>query len=76
MAARSESKATAAIQQINDLKLPGSVHWLKLELSDSRNAQASARDFLEKEKRLDILGELSFRPPERYNDNICITCSQ
>jgi NAD(P)-dependent dehydrogenase (short-subunit alcohol dehydrogenase family) len=59
MAARDEGRATAAIEQLQSEDLnDGSVHWLKLDLTDPRDAQRSAREFLEKEERLDILGAL------------------
>ncbi|KAJ6534274.1 NAD-P-binding protein [Mycena capillaripes] len=56
MAARDEGRATEAIKQLHseDIK-DGSVHWHKLNLSDPRTAQASAKEFLQKEQRLDIL---------------------
>ncbi|KAJ7174553.1 NAD-P-binding protein [Mycena filopes] len=56
MAARDEGRALEAIKQLEseDIK-DGSVHWLKLDLSDPRAAHAAAKDFLEKETRLDIL---------------------
>ncbi|KAJ7083145.1 NAD-P-binding protein [Mycena belliarum] len=56
MAARSEERAADAIKQLKseDIK-DGSVHWLKLDLTDPRAAKQSAREFLEKEERLDIL---------------------
>ncbi|KAJ7235307.1 NAD-P-binding protein [Mycena haematopus] len=56
MAARSEERALAAITQLQSENInDGSVHWLKLELSDPRAAKRAAQDFLEKETRLDIL---------------------
>ncbi|KAJ6544281.1 hypothetical protein B0H19DRAFT_1309592 [Mycena capillaripes] len=56
MAARDEGRALAAIKQMQseDIK-DGSVHWLKLDLSDPRAAQRAAQEFLEKETRLDII---------------------
>jgi NADP-dependent 3-hydroxy acid dehydrogenase YdfG len=58
MAARDEGRATAAIEQLKSENInDGSVHWLKLDLTDPRFAQQSAREFLGKEQRLDILGE-------------------
>ncbi|KAJ7661490.1 NAD-P-binding protein [Mycena polygramma] len=56
MAARDEGRALAAIKQLEAENInDGSVHWLKLDLSDPRAAQRAAHEFLEKEKRLDIL---------------------
>ena len=58
MAARDEGRATAAIKQLQSEDInDGSVHWLKLDLTDPRAAQQSAREFLTKEQRLDILGD-------------------
>ncbi|KAJ7165982.1 NAD-P-binding protein [Mycena filopes] len=56
MAARDEGRALEAIKQLEseDIK-DGSVHWLKVDLSDPRAAHAAAKDFFEKETRLDIL---------------------
>ncbi|KAJ7083143.1 NAD-P-binding protein [Mycena belliarum] len=56
MAARSEERAADAIKRLKseDIK-DGSVHWHKLDLADPRAAKQSAREFLEKEQRLDIL---------------------
>lgn len=60
LAARNESKATAAIAQLEAEGLgPGLVEWLYLDLSDPRKAKAAAEAFLKKETRLDILGESS-----------------
>lgn len=57
IAARDEGRALAAIKQLESENInSGSVHWLKLELSDPRAAANAGKDFLEKEKRLDILG--------------------
>ncbi|KAJ7819762.1 hypothetical protein B0H14DRAFT_2519960 [Mycena olivaceomarginata] len=57
MAARSEEGALEAIKQLQSENInDGSVHWLKLELSDPRAAKRAAQEFLEKETRLDILG--------------------
>ncbi|KAJ7367510.1 NAD-P-binding protein [Mycena albidolilacea] len=56
MAARSEERALEAIKQLQSENInDGSVHWLKLELSDPRAAKRAAQEFLEKETRLDIL---------------------
>lgn len=38
----------------------GEVVWLKLDLSDLKGTQAAAREVLEKEQRLDILGARVF----------------
>ncbi|KAF7331079.1 NAD-binding protein [Mycena venus] len=56
MAARSEERALEAIKQLQAENInDGSVHWLKLELSDPRAAKRAAQEFLEKETRLDII---------------------
>lgn len=58
MAARNEEKAKAAINQLHKEGLNpgnGEVIWLKLDLSDPRNAKKAAEDFMAKEKRLDVL---------------------
>ncbi|KAJ7499834.1 NAD-P-binding protein [Mycena latifolia] len=56
MAARNEEKATEAIRKLESEGInDGSVHWHKLDLTDPRAANRSAKEFLEKEQRLDIL---------------------
>ncbi|KAJ3740695.1 hypothetical protein EV360DRAFT_97881 [Lentinula raphanica] len=58
MAARSESKALAAIDKLNEKGLQpgnGQVKYLKFDLSDPREAKKAANAFMEKEKRLDVL---------------------
>jgi len=56
MAARSEERALEAIKQLQSENInDGSVHWLKLDLSDPRAAKRAAQEFLEKETRLDII---------------------
>lgn len=58
MAARDEGRAMSAIQQLKDEGIcDGSIHWLNLNLSDPRLAKKAAEEFLQLEKRLDILGE-------------------
>ncbi|KAK7042951.1 hypothetical protein VNI00_008688 [Paramarasmius palmivorus] len=60
MAARDEKKANEAIENLKkdeSWKGKGEVVWLKLDLSDPREAKKAAEEFLGKEKRLDILGE-------------------
>lgn len=71
MGARNEERATTAIEEIEeelrtrkgangeDSSTRGSVHWLPLNLSDPRLVKKAAIEFLGKEERLDILGELS-----------------
>ncbi|KAJ3900611.1 hypothetical protein F5879DRAFT_992707 [Lentinula edodes] len=58
MAARNEGKALQAIEKLNHEGLQpgnGKVKWLKLDLSDPREAKRAAETFMEKEKRLDVL---------------------
>ena len=60
IAARNESKATAAISKIeawNPSSNRGQILFHKLELDDPRDAKKSAEAFLARESRLDILGE-------------------
>lgn len=62
MAARNEQSATAAIEQLRAEGLgpgDGEVIWLKLDLSDPREAKKAADAFLEKESRLDVLSTFS-----------------
>jgi NAD(P)-dependent dehydrogenase (short-subunit alcohol dehydrogenase family) len=67
MAARDEGRATAAIKQLQSEDInDGSVHWLKLDLTDPRAAQQSAREFLAKEQRLDILSEWPLSKLQTY----------
>jgi NAD(P)-dependent dehydrogenase (short-subunit alcohol dehydrogenase family) len=59
LAARNESRVTGALKQLEIEGLApgnGEVVWLKLDLSDPRDAKKSAEEFLKKETRLDILG--------------------
>ncbi len=63
MAARNETRAAEAIERLKTESLEpgnGEVVWLKLDLSDPRLARQSAEEFMRKEKRLDVLGELFF----------------
>ncbi|KAJ7683576.1 hypothetical protein B0H17DRAFT_1205083 [Mycena rosella] len=56
MAARDEGRAAEAIKKLESENInDGSVHWHKLDLSDPRAANRSAKEFLAKEQRLDIL---------------------
>ena len=60
MGARNEEKAKAAIEKIHKTGLApgnGEVVWLPLDYSDPRDAKKAAEAFMEKEQRLDILGE-------------------
>ncbi|PPR03222.1 hypothetical protein CVT26_008070 [Gymnopilus dilepis] len=56
IAARNEQKALDAIKQLETEGIEdGKLEWLKLDLSDPRLAKQAAKEFLEKESRLDIL---------------------
>ncbi|KAK7033629.1 hypothetical protein VNI00_012629 [Paramarasmius palmivorus] len=59
MGARNEKKAQEAIEELKKDESwkdkGGEVLWLKLDLSDPREAKKAAEDFLTKEKRLDII---------------------
>ncbi|KAJ7062870.1 NAD-P-binding protein [Mycena amicta] len=56
MGARDEGRALAAIKQLEEENIDdGSVHWLKLDLSDPRLAISAAKELMEKETRLDII---------------------
>lgn len=61
LGARSEKRALAAIKQIEDVfpevKKKGSVIWLPLDLTEPADVIESAKDFMRREQRLDILGE-------------------
>jgi NAD(P)-dependent dehydrogenase (short-subunit alcohol dehydrogenase family) len=57
MAARNESKAVAAITQLETEGLgDGSVHYLNCDISDLHNIKKAVQNFLRLETRLDILG--------------------
>lgn len=66
MGARDESRATGAIAQLKAegalVEGKGEVIWLKLDLSTPESTKAAADDFLKREERLDILGELLIGP--------------
>ena len=64
MAARNEQKAKAAIERLQAEGLSpgnGEVHWLKLDLSDPREVKRATEEFMQKEDRLDVLGEYCLR---------------
>lgn len=72
LAARSEDRAKEAISRLHEAGLGkgrdtngsgnlGEVIWLKLDLSDPREAQKAAEVFLKLETRLDILGMCTVR---------------
>ncbi|KAF7354217.1 NAD-binding protein [Mycena venus] len=56
MGARNGVRAAEAIERLKAENMgDGSVHWLELDLSDSRLASQAAKEFLQREDRLDIL---------------------
>lgn len=61
LAARSEGRAKAAIKGIEDahpqVKEEGLVVWLRLDLTEPADVVESAKVFIGREQRLDILGE-------------------
>ena len=63
MGARNESKATGALARLEHEGLGpgyGEVIWLKADFGEMRGAKAAALEFLEREERLDVLGEVPF----------------
>ena len=57
------TKVTEAIAKLESEGLGpgnGQIIWLKLDLSDPRNAKTAAEEFMNKEKRLDILSRHFF----------------
>ena len=65
LVARSPSRADAAVKRLlaecPSVK-PENLVWLPLDLGDQSQVASAAKDFLQKETRLDILGELDIRP--------------
>jgi len=58
LGARNEKKAKAAIEVLQSEGLEpgnGEVEWLSVDFSEPHRAKAAAEDFLQKEKRLDVL---------------------
>ncbi|CDO76362.1 hypothetical protein BN946_scf185011.g26 [Trametes cinnabarina] len=58
MAARNEQRAKAAIERLHAEGIGpgnGEIHWLHLDLSDPRNVEQAAEEFMKKESRLDVL---------------------
>ena len=61
MASRNESKATGAIAKLQHEGLEpgnGQVIFHHLDLANPRDAKKSAEEFIKRETRLDVLGEL------------------
>ncbi|KAI8908707.1 short chain dehydrogenase [Powellomyces hirtus] len=55
MAARTESRAMAAMQKIKEKNPNAKVHWLKMDLMDLSSVKDAAEEFAKKETRLDVL---------------------
>ncbi|WFD42232.1 hypothetical protein MPSI1_000873 [Malassezia psittaci] len=55
LAARSEQRAKDAIKKLEAENLPGEVIFAQLDLADLKNIRAFANNFMQKEKRLDML---------------------
>lgn len=55
MAARSEAKATAAINELKASTGKDNIHWLKLDLGDLASVRRAAEEFMEKESELHVL---------------------
>ncbi|KAH9853297.1 NAD-P-binding protein [Lenzites betulinus] len=76
MAARNEERAKAAIERLQASGLGpgnGEIIWLKLNLSDPRDVVRAAEDFMQKEKRLDVLvnnAALLLIPYEKSHDGL------
>jgi NAD(P)-dependent dehydrogenase (short-subunit alcohol dehydrogenase family) len=60
MACRREEAYKDAVRRLEEAGLgDGTVHWLKLDLSDPRLAIKAAEELLKREDRLDILSKCS-----------------
>ena len=61
LGARSEQRARDAIAKIEgahpEVKKNGTLIWLPLDLTHPANVVKSAKDFIQREQRLDILGK-------------------
>lgn len=55
MAARSEAKATAAIEELKTSTKKDNIHWLRLDLGDLTSVRRAAEEFMEKETELHVL---------------------
>ena len=60
MASRTESRAKKAIEELLEeypdiTEKGGSIEFLQIDLTDLKNCQAAAREFISRESRLDIL---------------------
>lgn len=68
LGARSEERAKAAIKKIEDahpeVKEKGLLVWLPLDLTEPSGVVKSAKSFMEKEERLDILSMILTRKNE------------
>ncbi|KXN91094.1 hypothetical protein AN958_02869, partial [Leucoagaricus sp. SymC.cos] len=71
MACRREEAFKNAVKRLEEAGLgDGSVHWLKLDLSDPRFASQAAKELLNKEDRLDILSMSGPSPFSMTKDGI------
>jgi len=76
LGARSEEKATVALQTLEEEGIsPGQVVWLPFDASSPEKAKKSAETFLEKEERLDVLGK-HLRYPVNLKNTDSSLCSQ
>lgn len=66
MAARNEEKARTAIDHLEPEPGVGEVCFLKLDLSDPREARKAALEFISKERRLDVLINNAAMPRSPY----------
>lgn len=55
MAARSEAKAKAAMDDLVRSTGKNNIHWLKLDLGDLVSVRRAAEEFMEKESELHVL---------------------
>lgn len=67
MAARNEEKARTAIDHLEPEPGVGEVCFLKLDLSDPREARKAALEFISKERRLDVLINNAAMPRSPYS---------
>ena len=75
LGARSEEKATVALQTLEEEGIsPGQVVWLPFDASSPEKAKKSAETFLEKEERLDVLGK-HLRYPVNLKNTDSSLCS-
>ena len=74
LAARSASKAEAAIESLRSVTGRTDIHFLQLDLADLHSVKHCAAEFAAKEQRLDLLfnsGCAPLRPPQKCGVLIC-----